>query len=154
GWMMHAAWYLGRPYRVLMLTESHSHEWHPYLRTRNQDVQTSYRVRSGLFTEGDAPPLPEQPRRFTLVALLSELRQTGDACFLPVIRAALLSQDREIRRAAAEARSHLPGSEPALEQLLRDADFGVRQKAAAGLLRNSGSAAISPELLTAHVLIG
>ena len=38
GWMMHEAYCLGKPYRVLMLPYSHSDEWHPYCRSRHQGV--------------------------------------------------------------------------------------------------------------------
>jgi len=156
GWMMHAAWYLGKPYRVFMLTYSHSVEWHPYLRTRRQDTQACYRHRDNVFRDSDPSPLPEQPRRFTLIAALRELGKTGDSGVIEVIRKSLRSQDREIRRAAAEALSSFTGDsiERDLRRLLDDSDCGVRYRAAKALLNLPASTQVSREVLLAHVYIG
>lgn len=156
GWMMHVAWYLGKPYRVLMLTYSHSTEWHPYTRTTRQDVQTSYLRQDGTFREGDPPPLPEQPRRFTLMALLREFGNTGDVQALALVRKAIQSQDRGIRRAAAEALSKFSGAsvDRDLVILLEDNDCGVRYRVARTLLDRSGTTSVPRDVLMAHVYIG
>ncbi len=70
GWMMHAAYCLGKRYRVLMLPYSHPAEWHPYGRTHHQDVVQS--VHSPVDVQRSVgPPLPAQPRRFSLLFLLT-----------------------------------------------------------------------------------
>ena len=95
GWMLHAAYLLGRSFRVLMLPDSHHEGWHPWGGNRNQ--------RRWLFTGDpalDRAPLPEQPRKRAWMALLD--RVTG-----PLLQDWLVelsrSEDPEIRGPAARA---------------------------------------------------
>ena len=152
GWMMHVAWFLGKPYRVMMLPYSHSSEWHPYTRTRRQDVQRLYG--SGVDDDG---PLPEQPRKLTWIALLREFGRTKTPDALSLVRKSARSQDREIRRAAAESLSKFSEAEVErdLIELLQDRFGGVRAAAAKGLLDRSDARMKVPKAeLMAHIYIG
>ena len=103
GWLMHVAWCLGKPYRVLMAPYSHPQEWHPYARTRRQGVERLPAQGSGRLDLSAPPPLVEQPRKFILLFLLREFGNAADPAALPLLRKALASPDRDLRRAAAEA---------------------------------------------------
>ena len=156
GWMMHLAWLLGKPYRVLMLSYSHDTCWHPYTRTLRQDMQSCYRLQTGLLSENDPPPLPEQPRKLTLIALLLELCETKADEVLSIARKALCSQDRYLRRAALDALVNFQESllDQDLLQLLGDTDNGVRFRAARLLLERPTLASVAPDTCRAHILIG
>jgi len=163
GWMAHAAYCLGKRYRVLMLPYSYPPEWHPYGRTRRQDVvQTHGRgMERPADEDGSAPPLPDQPRKHTLVALLGELGEVSGERALPFLRKALTSEDRDVRLAAARsvARLHDPHVADDLVALLDDTSARVRVVAAEGLLeRNLCSPphveGVPRDHLLAHQLIG
>ena len=100
GWLMHVAWCLGKPYRVLMSPLSHAPKWHPYLRTRRQGIELNPAPWSGNLSPSAPAPLVEQPRKFILIFLLREFGQAVDSAALPLIRKALASPDRYLRRAA------------------------------------------------------
>jgi len=147
GWAVHVAYCLGKPYRILMLPLSHPASWQPYLTTRNQRVDPEAPEQGD---NDEQPPLPQQPRKFTLLLVLRELARQGDAQAVPFLRRALGSEDREIRLAAARSLDGFTGSEtddkkrssvPPVEtaewmRLLDDPWFRIRAAAAAALLRN------------------
>jgi hypothetical protein len=156
GWLMHVAWCLGKPYRVLMAPYSHLHEWHPYARTRRQGVQSLSRQGSGRLDQSAPPPLVEQPRRFILLFLLREFGNAADPAALPLLRKALASPDRNLRGAAAEALARFSGPDAASElpPLLEDSWCGVRAAAAEGLLKRPDAVSIPQGTLLAHLYIG
>jgi ADP-heptose:LPS heptosyltransferase len=166
GWMVHAAYCLGKPYRVLMLPYSHPAEWHPYGRTRHQEViQTGSPIARRPPPEPDgSPPLPEQPRKLVLLSALRGLGpagEAGDARALPLLRLALQSEDRDVRLAAAESLGRFlePGVEADLLALLDDPGHRVRSAAARALLERGAVSAshrdgARREHLLAHLLIG
>lgn len=126
GWMMHEAYCLGKSYRVLMLAYSHPDSWHPYCRSRRQDV----------WPAAGAPKDTAQPDRHTLLFLLRELCVHPEA--LPYLRGAAGSAFRDVRAAAASSLG-IVGSVEELSRLLRDPSHVVRGAAANGLLaRASG----------------
>jgi HEAT repeats len=160
GWMIHAAYCLGKPYRVLMMAYSHPAEWQPYAQTRDQQIH--WPMPACAFDESEPLDdlLVEQPRKFTLLALLRELGICGDPRFLAFVQRALGSPDRDIRSEAAQAltRIHSPALDRLLPALLMDSYHGVRAAAAEGLLaaepNGSATASVPFEQLQAHLLIG
>ncbi|MCC7103594.1 MAG: HEAT repeat domain-containing protein [Chloroflexi bacterium] len=162
GWMIHAAYLLGKRYRVLMQPESHDAAWQPLLHTLEQGVFSPRRAATLMPTPSwdEGPPLPDQPRRFALTMALSTLGSTGDRQALPVLHWALRSEDGSIRTRAAEALAHMPGEEihSTLSGLLADPVASVRAAAAAGLLERASSGAQTPEIdqvtLRAYVALG
>jgi peptide chain release factor subunit 1 len=163
GWMVHAAYSLGKRYRVLMLPYSHPSRWHPYGRTLHQDVAEPDSTLAPVPSahEAGAPPLPEQPRKFVLLFLLGSLGRTGNVQAVPLLRWALQSEDRDVRLAATEsiARISGPDIDSVLRALLADPANRVRGVAATALLERM---ALSPaslgglrrEDLLAHEAIG
>jgi hypothetical protein len=155
GWMMHAAYCLGKAYRVLMLAYSHPVEWHPYGRTRHQGIFPAAGFPAKDIIDG--APLLEQPRKFVFLFLLRELGNAGWEDALPILRRALASEDRHIRLAAAEAlaRHWNSGAEDLLAPLLRDSSHQVRGLAAREFLNHSVTPRGVPrEHLQAHAWIG
>ncbi len=140
GWMMHAAFALGKPYRVLMAPYSQDCRWHPRLRSGAQDV-TQPAGHAGL-------PVVEQPRK-SIVRFL--LRAANDHS---MIQQALTSPDRDLRAAAAEGLGRFPGSSVTgeLVRLLRDPCYQVRGAAAECLLRRPDAGVAQAELV-AHAYI-
>jgi hypothetical protein len=128
GWMMHAAYLLGKPYRLLMLPESGSRIWQPWGRSRNQGVW---------FFQGDpildSPPLPEKPRK---VAWLAWLNRIADPVWQPYLRELERTSDQDIRRAAIRALGRTGTSEvvPHLASLVDDRSHRTRGAAAEALL--------------------
>jgi hypothetical protein len=153
---MHVAWCLGKPYRVLMAPYSHPQEWHPYARTRRQGIEGIPAQKSGRLDPSAPPPLVEQPRKFILLFLLREFGNAADPAALPLLRKALASPDRNLRRAAAEALEKCLGPDAAsdLLPLLEDSWCGVRAAAAEGLLKRPSAVSIPQGTLVAHLYIG
>lgn len=154
GWMAHAAYSLGKPYRVLMLSYSHQSAWHPYGRTLHQDIDSYIpNTRQVLPT---VPPLPEQPRKLALLFLLKQLGTYSDAGVIPRLRWALGSQDRDVRLAAVEALSQYSDTDITndLRALLSDPAYRVRAVAATTLLALPDAHEIPREHLLVHQLIG
>ena len=154
GWMVHAAWCLGKPYRTLMLPYSHPMEWHPWLQSSGQGV---WPVAGNSGSEDQsAAPLPSQPRKWVLGWVLPELGRVAGAPALDTLRWALQSRDRYIRQAAAEGlaacHTHCPnGATADLEELLSDHSHQVRGVAAASLIESAGRQEDST--LRAHIAI-
>jgi len=145
GWMVHAAYCLGKRYRVLMLPYSHPTEWHPYGRTVQQDVVLGP-AHVPPEEEGVAPPLPEQPRKFVLLYLLRSLGRSGEAHAVPLLQWALRSEDRDVRQSAAESLSRFSGPvvDADLIALLHDPAYRVRAAAAGALLSRFDAASPRP----------
>jgi peptide chain release factor subunit 1 len=161
GWMVHAAYCLGKRYRVLMLPYSHPSEWHPYGRTLMQDVNVSAREPVPATEDATGGPAPGQPRKFVLLYLLKSLGRTSDPRAVPLLRWALRSDDRDVRREAALALSRFGGEEveAVLQGLLADPANRVRGAAADALLERvadpaRGQGWHSRAQLLAHQAIG
>jgi hypothetical protein len=163
GWMVHAAYSLGKRYRVLMLPYSHPSRWHPYGRTLRQDVAASDAAPAPIpiSQEASAPPLPEQPRKFVLLFLLGSLGRTDNEQGVPLLRWALESEDRDVRLAAIQSLSRFfgPDVDGALRHLLADPANRVRGVAATALLERMAETPSSPDRLSrehllAHQAIG
>jgi hypothetical protein len=156
GWLMHVAWCLGKPFRVLMAPYSELHPWHPYTRTRRQGVESLPARGAGRLDPSAPPPLVELPRKFSLLFLLQEFGNAADPAALPLLRKVLASPDFYLRRAAAEALAKFSGPDWASEllPLLEDSWCGVRAAAAEGLLNRPDAVAIPQGTLLAHMYIG
>jgi hypothetical protein len=161
GWMVHAAYCLGKRYRVLMLPDSYPSEWHPYGRTLHQDVVAPAPGVHPSVEEAVAPPLPAQPRKFVLLFLLRSLGRSDDARAVPVLRWALRSEDWHVRLAAAQSLSRFSGPDvdAALRVLLADPANRVRGAVASALLDRMADTRLTAdelprEHLVAHQLIG
>jgi hypothetical protein len=128
GWMMHAAYLLGRPYRLLLLPKSGNQSWLPWGRSQRQFLW--------LF-QGDPvldhPPLPEQPRKAAWLALLNRVTDPAWCACLGQIEQ---TDDPDIRRAAVRAlgRSGSSAIVPHLTSLLADRSSMTRSAAAEALL--------------------
>ncbi|HTG14656.1 MAG TPA: HEAT repeat domain-containing protein, partial [Blastocatellia bacterium] len=138
GWMVHAAYCLGKRYRMLMMPYSYPDRWHPYAVTRHQQIVLGLLQCADHSSEEEtaAPPIPEQPRKFILLFLLREFGNTGDARALGLLRRAAKSEDRDLRQAAALSLGKLRTAEVEqdLISLLQDSFRGVRSDAASALL--------------------
>src|SRR5208337_5268221 len=156
GWLMHVAWCLGKPYRVLMAPYSGHHEWHPYACTRRQGVESIPAQGSGRLDHSAPPPLVGLPRKFILLFLLREFGNAVEPAALPLLRKVLASPDRDLRRAAAEALGKFSGPDAISElpPLLEDSWCGVRAAAAEGLLKRPSPVSIPQGTLLAHLYIG
>jgi hypothetical protein len=156
GWLMHVAWCLGKPYRVLMAPYSHPQEWHPYARTHRQGVESHPAPWPGHLDHSALPPLVEQPRKFVLLFLLREFGNAADPAALPLLYKVLTSPDRHLRRAAAEALAKFSAPEVvnALTPLLEDSWCAVRAAAAEGLLKRPNAVSIPQAQLLGHMYIG
>jgi hypothetical protein len=155
GWLMHAAWCLGKPYRVLMAPYSQREQWQPYARTARQGVERLPALGSGRLDQA-APPLVEQPRRFVLLFLLRELGKAADPAALALLRKVVASPDRDLRRLAAEALagfSH-PDAARDLLPLLDDPWCEVRALVAQGLMKRVDAGSVRQAELLAHLYIG
>jgi len=138
GWMVHAAYCLGKKYRMLMMPYSYPDRWHPYVVTRHQQIALGLLQCAGQSPEEEstAPPIPEQPRKFILLFLLREFGNIGDTRALELLRRAAKSEDRDLRQAAVISLGKLKTAEVEqdLISLLQDSFRGVRADAASALL--------------------
>jgi ADP-heptose:LPS heptosyltransferase len=139
GWVVHAAFCLGKKYRLLMMPYSYPDRWHPYAVTRHQQIALGLLQCADHSSEEEsaAPPIPEQPRKFILLFLLREFGNAGDAQALELLRRAARSEDRDLRQAAALSLGKLKTAEVEqdLISLLQDPFRGVRADAASALLK-------------------
>lgn len=155
GWMGHAAYMLGLPYRTLMMPYSKAAVWHPYGRTIHQGTAALYPPVGLTLTE--SVPLPEQPRKQVLEWIVSVLgRMPSDEAALLLVHIAA-SEDRHLRRTAMTALGEQPGKlellvDRRLIEALDDGNYKVRGAAARALLRR-GTSGVSPLHLTAHTRV-
>jgi HEAT repeat protein len=133
--MMHAAYCLGKRYRILMLPYSRPAEWHPYGRTHHQDVVQSFHAPVDV-RRSVGPPLPARPRKYVLLFLLRSLGTSPDPRALPLLRWALQSEDWHVRWSAAGSLVQYADRtvDVDLLALLDDPYNGVRAAAAGALL--------------------
>jgi hypothetical protein len=76
GWMMHAAYLLGRPFRTLMMPYSAGVDWHPYGRTRRQCGADAVAKSPGGIPD---PAVPVRgPHKRALSAALNGLEGSSD----------------------------------------------------------------------------
>jgi hypothetical protein len=142
GWMMHAAYLNGRPYRLLLMPASGERDWQPWGRSHEQRIR---------LLQGDPaldrPPCPERPRRF---AWLELLKRINDPLWRDALRAIGESPDRDIRRAALRALGRLgkPELRPTFVALLDDRSNTVRALAAEVLLERYPADDRSPDRRT------
>ena len=138
GWMTHAAYCLGKKYRMLMMPYSYVDRWHPYAVTRHQQLALGLLQCVHLSSEEErsAPPILEQPRKFVMLFLLREFGNAGDARGLELLRRAARSEDRHLRECATFSMGKLETAEVEqdLISLLQDSFRGVRAAAASALL--------------------
>ena len=154
GWMVHAAYCLGRPYRALMLPYSEPEQWTPFAQGPDQRAYPTAARRPWVAEVAGSQPHP--PRKHLLLLLLDELGKADVEDVLPLLRRSLQSPDRDVRRAAARALARRGIRATAdLLALLQDPSREVRAVAAQALLDGGfASMAIPADQLTAHVLIG
>jgi len=106
GWMMHVAYALGRPFRLLMAPYS-AHDWVP--ERRGADQRLVARMSSAtpeppdLLRPGDPPPAPHHPRKPRLVAAVASLADVSDPDASRMLEAVAASPDAELRAAAIQA---------------------------------------------------
>jgi len=138
GWMVHAAYCLGKKYRLLMMAGSYPDKWHPYVVTRHQQIALGSLQCASPSPEEErtAPPILVQPRKFILLFLLREFGNAGAAQARELLLRAARSEDRDLRHAAALSLIKLKTPELAqdLVSLLQDPFRVVRADAASALL--------------------
>ncbi|HEX4167512.1 MAG TPA: HEAT repeat domain-containing protein [Bryobacteraceae bacterium] len=151
GWMIHAAYCLGKPYRTLMLAYSQGTDWQPFAQTSQQRI------------EWPAPPLKlaqrsamvvEQPHKFFLIALLRLCGDSSDPRASDLLYQTAGSPDRDLRAAAVAGLSDRRDDKArkAMVVALQDPCYRVRAVAAEALLLQNSD--IARETLLAHSLIG
>jgi ADP-heptose:LPS heptosyltransferase len=149
GWVAHAAYCLGKKYRLLMMAGSYPDSWHPYTVTRHQQIAPGLLQCAHTSSEEEraAPPILEQPRKFILLFLLREFGHAVDAQALELLRWAAGSEDRDLRQAAALSLGKLKTAEVAqdLISLLQDPSRVVRADAASALLEMQEQHGIRPD---------
>jgi hypothetical protein len=128
GWMMHVAYLLGRPYRLLTLPASMPITWQPWGRSARQ--------RRWLFAGDpalDRIPLPEQPRKRAWIELL---RRIDSDEWVPFLQLISRSEDPEIREAVVRAMGRIGDQSIAfwLAEHLDDQSHRVIAAAATALL--------------------
>ena len=141
GWMMHLAYALGRPFRMLLAAHSHSFDWHPRGRGGAQRLVAAMSPCappdvSGLLGPHDAPPRPGQPRKMMLLCALRGLGRVEAETAGPLLDKAMASPDSDVRAAALEVIAGLPPAEvrTRIESALDDESAQVRAIAARVLL--------------------
>jgi hypothetical protein len=139
GWMVHAAYCLGKKYRLLMMAGSYPDGWHPYVVTRHQQIALGLLqcAHSSSEEERTAPPILEPPRKSILLFLLREFGNAGDAQARELLRWVARSEDRDLRQAAALSLGKLKTAEVEqdLISLLQDPFRIIRADAASALLK-------------------
>jgi ADP-heptose:LPS heptosyltransferase len=167
GWMMHLAYHLGKPYRLLLLPHSHAFHWHPYGAGPHQVVVTRMSPTSERplalterLCESERPPLPSYPRKDMLGFVLRGLAQVRDSQAISLLLHAYASPDGDVRAVALAALAHHSG--PQIEEVLltalKDRVAAVRAIAAEALLTTgddwtSRLGSDAEQLLRCHRLI-
>ena len=138
GWMMHAAYLAGKPYRLMTLPASDPRTWQPWGRSANQ--------RQWIFTGAHEPnyiPLPEQPRKRAWIELLQRI---NDPRWGSMLQQVARSDDPDLRRAAIAAMGRC-GTADARQfaTWLKDPSHRVRAAAASVLLdHHRGALGVPP----------
>lgn len=145
GWMMHMAYALGKPYRLLMAPYSYPSEWHPHGRSTAQGLWAGYAerpFRSELSipaqpAEGMTPPLLHHPEKGLLKAALDIWGETGDLELGRRLLYWLGSRDKDIRSWVISALGKIDplAFQSELLQALEDCNREVRASAAIALLK-------------------
>ena len=103
--MMHLAFALGRPFRLLMAPYS-AHDWVPERRGADQRVVASISSATpeapDLLRPGDPPPAPHHPLKPRLVAAVASLAAVADPDAARLLEAVAASPDAELRAAATQ----------------------------------------------------
>lgn len=143
GWMLHLAYVLGRPFRLLPTGADFSRRWLPAARGPMQRLVTTFSTRTTaevwrreLLATDHPPPLPHAPRKALLLAALPGLARLEARIALPLLARALRSQDREVRKAAVAGLGEMAPSDEVTAHLLTalgDRAAPVRARAAAAL---------------------
>lgn len=142
GWMIHLAYALGRPFRMLLAPYSHAADWHPRGRSARQTLTAALspaaaQATGDLLGARDPAPLPCYPRKSMLLAAVRGLGRLGGPEAKRVLVKVLASPDRHLRaEATAALGALLPGAgvEARLLAALRDDAAPVRAAAAEALL--------------------
>ncbi len=169
GWVGHFASHLGRPFRLVLRTDSDTSRWYPVLRGEHQ-VLVSDLAGEGPAPAADAldgvPIAPSLPRRAMLHRALDAVAALGGDRALTLLRRAAASPEQRTRClalrsiAAVDARSgHPPTTSSELLPHLLDRRAAVRAAAAESLLTLDVdlSATLGPEyrrVLSAYAAIG
>jgi hypothetical protein len=136
GWTIHAAYVLGKPFRILMLPYSYLTGWLPYGRTGDQTLVRPVASPARSAGGRPLPPLPSQPRKLVLLTLLEVLKAVPHPRVPDMLRWALSSEDHDIRCMATSGLSRQSDSAASadLYRLLDDSSCVVRAEAAVALL--------------------
>src|SRR5262249_34940250 len=107
GWMMHLAYALGRPFRLLMAPYS-AHDWVPGRRGPDQRLAISMSPAApppppDLLRACDPPPAPHHPLKPRLAAALATVEDAADPEAAHLLEMALSSPDAELRAVAIQA---------------------------------------------------
>jgi len=168
GWMMHLAYALGKPYRVLMAPYSYPSEWHPHGRSARQGQwlpPVDRSVRGELALPGRLqqrkPPPVHYPEKALLKSAFELWAIAGDRKLGKRLGYWMESDDRDIRRWVVAARGKIDPVyfRSELLRALADRNREVRASAAMALL-NSGedlTEALSEQwqqVLQAYGLVG
>ncbi len=151
GWMIHAAYCMGKPYRTLMMAYSQGTDWQPFAQTSQQQIECPMQP---LKLRRGSPLVVEQPRKFFLIALLRLCGASSDPRATDLLYEATRSPDHDLRAAAVAGLSERldDTAQNLTVAALQDPWYRVRAVAAeALLLRNSD---VARETLLVHVLIG
>ncbi|MGI9070786.1 MAG: HEAT repeat domain-containing protein, partial [Bryobacteraceae bacterium] len=151
GWMIHAAYCLGKPYRTVMMPYSQGIDWQPFAQTSRQQIQWPMQP---LKVAPAGPLVVEQPRKFCLVALLRLCGASADPRAGDLLYRAIRSPDRDLRAAAVAGLSlrHDEAAHNLIVAALQDPWYRARAAAAESLLL--GDTDIARETLLVHAYIG
>ncbi len=146
GWMMHAAYLAGRPYRLLTLPASDADSWQPWGRGADQ--------RPRVFVGDpklDTIPLPEQPRKNAWIELI---RRIHDDVWMPYLEQIAITEDSDIRGAVVRTIGGIGGPQMNawLSERLNDRSRIVRAAAATALLDHHRAAVGTDPIPGARVL--
>jgi hypothetical protein len=167
GWMMHFAYALGKPYRLLMATYSYPSEWHPHGCSANQKrwlPANNKKHRFELTIPADKsikPPLLHFPEKDLLKAALKIWQTTGNRQLGNKLRFWLASPDMNIRSWTVTTLGKIDPVffQTDLVKALEDKNRTVRASAAKALLDSKQDFTLLlgtrwQEILFAYQLVG